>query len=191
MRVVSTDQLIEKLEVDVYPITLIKFLLNKRKILSYFSKAAEENFELRGPKYKINQEDCQECKRKIDDGVECRQHTSISRVMQADKVLFDLDTKTYFYMNEIFRMVGNRLVIVYCPHPKLIVGSINDSKVRRIRPITIEDPALTVLPNFKTIQFISSDLMDQHLKCWFNEEFSIITIPNDRNSTNWCLVSNK
>jgi hypothetical protein len=83
------------------------------------------------------------------------------------------------------------MVIVYCPHPKLIVGDITDEKVRKVNPITIEDEEMEI-PEFKEInKFISSDLLDQHVKCWFNDEFSIITIPEDRNSSNWCLISNK
>jgi hypothetical protein len=106
--------------------------------------------------------------------------------------MYDLDTNTYFYKNEIFRMVGKRLVIVYCPHPKLISGDITDSKVRKINPITIEDPELTELPPYERVQeFISSELLDQHLRCWFNHEFSIVTIPRDRNGQDWCLLSNR
>jgi hypothetical protein len=89
-------------------------------------------------------------------------------------------------------MVGKRLVIVYCPHPKLITGDITDSKVRKINPITIEDPNLLELPQYNKIcEFISSDLLDQYIRCWFNNDFSLVTIPEDRNGQNWCLVANK
>lgn len=190
MEQVSTEKLIEKLGVDVYPITIIKFLLNKKKILSYFKKATEPNFEIR-VKYTADYSDCKPCKEKENEGILCRQHTSIHRVLNATDVAYDLDTNTFFYKNEIYRMVGNRLVIVYCPHPKLITGEISDSKVRKINPITIEDPLVTELPNYKTKDFISSDLLDQYLRCWFNYEFSIVTIPADRNGQNWCLVPNR
>jgi hypothetical protein len=191
MEQVSAEKFIEKLGIDVFPITIVKFLLNKRKILSYFKKATEDNFQIR-VKYTMDHSDCEICKEKASEGVLCRQHTSIQRVLTADNVGFDLDTNTYFYKNEIYRMVGSKLVIVYCPHPKLISGEITDSKVRKINPITIEDPNLTALPMYDIIkQFISSDLMDQYLRCWFNNEFSIVTIPNDRNGQNWCLVPNR
>jgi hypothetical protein len=190
MKTVSADKYIEKLECDVFPITFIKFLLNKKKILSYFAKAAGEDFELRA-KYKIDTSDCEICKSKKDEGILCRKHTSIHRVLTANDVAFDLDTNAFFYKNEIFRMVGKRLVIIYCPHPKLITGEISDEKVRKVNPITIEDPELTELPRYEKIhEFISSELMDQNLKAWFNREFSIITIPEDRNNQNWCLVAN-
>jgi hypothetical protein len=191
MKQISVEKFIEKLGADVYPITIVKFLLNKRRILSYFSKAADESFELR-VKYKIDPSDCELCIEKKNDGILCRQHTSIDRVLKAQNVAYDLDTNTYLYRNEIFRMVGKRLVIVYCPHPKLITGEITDSKVRKINPITIEDPELIELPAYpKICEFISSDLLDKYIRCWFNDEFSLVTIPEDRNGQNWCLVPNK
>ena len=191
MEQVSTEKFIDMLGIDVYPITIVKFLLNKKRILSYFKKATEKDFEIR-VKYTVDHSDCKICKEKEPDGVLCRQHTSIHRVLNATNVGYDLDTNTFFYKNEIFRMVGNRLVVVYCPHPKLITGEISDSKVRKINPITIEDPALTTLPSFENVkEFISSTLLDQYLRCWFNHEFSIVTIPSDRNGQNWCLVPNR
>ena len=190
MKQVSTEKYIEQLGCEVYPITIVKFLLNKRRILSYFSKAADKNFELR-VKYTLDHTDCEACEEKKSDGVLCRQHTSIDRVMSGKKVAFDLDTSTYFYKNEIFRMVGKKLVIVYCPHPKLISGDITDAKTRKVNPITIEDPELTALPEYEQLSdFISSELMEKYMRCWFNHEFSLLTIPADRNSQNWCLLPN-
>jgi len=191
IRQLSAEKYIEKLGCDVYPITLVKFLLNRRRILSYFSKAASSDFEIRA-KYKLDHSDCEICKEKESEGVLCRQHTSIERVMTANNVAYDLDTETYFYKNEIYRMVGNRLVIVYCPHPKLISGEMTDSKVRKVNPITIEDPDLKALPHYeKVYEIISTDLMDQSVRCWFNQEFSILTLPADRSAQNWCLLPNK
>ena len=191
MKQVSVEKFIEKLGCDVYPITITKFLLNKKKILSYFSKAADEHFEIR-VKYTVDHTDCPICKEKEPEGILCRQHTSIDRVLNGRNVAFDLDTNIFIYKNEIFRMVGSKLVIIYCPHPKLITGEITDSKVRKVNPITIEDPAMTELPNYERLcDFISTDLMDQYMKCWFNSEFSLVTIPEDRNSQNWCLIPNK
>lgn len=189
MRLIKTEKFVEKLECDIYPITIIKFLLNKRKILSYFSKAARDDFKINGLKYKVDYSDCPACHGKV--GMLCRQHTSIHRVLNTDTVAFDLDTNIFFYKNEIFRMVGNKLVIVYCPHPKLIQGPITDEKVRKVIPITIEDPKLVKLPNFENIKrFLSSELLDQNMKCWFNSEFNLVTLPEDRNSSNFCLIPN-
>lgn len=187
----SLEQFIEKLDCDVYPITILKFLLNKGKILSYFKKALEPNFKVRMT-YKVDYDNCEQCKEKTETlGVLCRQHTSIQRVLLGSHVAFDLDTNVYFYKNEIFRMIGDKLVIIYCPHPKLIKGPITDLKVRKVNPITVEDETLTKLPDYKIIrQYMSSELMNEYMRCWFNHDFSIITIPNDRNKSDWCLASN-
>jgi len=191
MKVISAEKIVENLGVDVYPITIVKFLLNKRRILSYFEKAASKDFELRGTRYQIDNLDCKLCNEKKTEKVLCRQHTSINRILTATNVMFDLDTNTYLYKNEIFRMVGKRFVIVYCPHPKLITHPITDTKVRKINPITVEDPNLIEYPKYnKVVEFISSKFLDQNMQCWFNDEFSIITLPEDRNYSNWCLVSN-
>lgn len=195
MRVISVEKVIETLMVDVYPITIVKFLLNKRRILSYFEKAASHDFEIRGTRYKLDNSECEICNEKKDEGVSCRQHTSINRVLDSKNVMFDLDTNTFFYKNEIFRIVGERLVIVYCPHPKLITAPITDIKVRKINPITIEDPDLLKQMNNikfnKISEFISSKFLDQHMKCWFNDEFSVVTIPEDRNYSNFFLIPNR
>jgi len=191
VRRVSAERYIEQLGATVYPITLIKFLLNKRKIMTYFTKAADKSFN---PKFKfdLDYEGCEVCQEKKSEGILCRQHTSIQRVLTADAVAFDLDTNTFLYQNEIYRMVGDRLVIVYCPHPKLISGEITDSKVRKINPITVEDSKLEGLPQYNKIcEFLSSELLDQFMGCWFNNEFSLVTIPADRNGQNWCLFPNR
>jgi len=189
MKLISTEKFIEKLDCEIYPITIIKFLLNKRKILGYFSKAAKDNFHIKGIEYKVDHSDCPVCKEKT--GMLCRQHTSIQRVLTTDTVAFDLDTNIFFYRNEIFRMVGDKLVLIYCPHPNSMIGKITDEKSRKIIPITINDPLLGSLPNYKNIRrFLSSELMDQHMKCWFNQDFNLITIPEDRNSSNFCLIPN-
>lgn len=190
MKPVSTEKFIEKLGCEVYPITIVKYLLNKRRILSYFSKASDPNFVIR-TKYKIDPSDCEMCEQKKDEGMLCRQHTSIDRVLNAKSVAYDLDSEVFLFRNEIFRMVGERLVIVYCPHPKLITGEITDAKVRKINPITIEDKNLIELPKYPKVgEFISTDVMEEHMKCWFNNEFSIVTLPADRYQQNWCLVPN-
>lgn len=186
------DKFIEKHGVDVYPITLVKFQLNKGRILSFLSKASNGDFEIRGTKYTLDSTNCEQCKQKIKEGILCRQHTSIQRVVNAKNVLYDVQTELYFYCNEIFKMVGKRLVIVYCPHPKLINGEITDAKVRRVNPITIEDKDLTELPNYENIRnFVSVEIMESNLRCWFNEQFSIVTLPEDKNHANWCLIPNK
>jgi len=90
-------------------------------------------------------------------------------------------------------MVDSKLVIIYCPHPKLIkiIGEeLTDSNVRKVNPITIEDPNLK-LKDYKMVSFSSNDLLETNMKCWFNDLFSIVTIPEDRNFSNWCLIPNQ
>ena len=193
MKIVSTEKFIEKLSIEVYPITIIKFLLNRRRILSYFNRASNKNFELRGTKYLLDNSNCEQCMLKKDQNILCRQHTSISRVMNGDNVGYDTDTGSYFFKNEIFKMVDSKLVIIYCPHPKLIkiIGEeLTDSNVRKVNPITIEDPNLK-LKDYKMVSFSSNDLLETNMKCWFNDLFSIVTIPEDRNFSNWCLIPNQ
>lgn len=190
MNLVSIEKFVESMNVDVYPITLMKFLLSKGKVLFYFQKAADKSFELRGGSSTINPNECEVCKSK--NGILCREHTSIERVMTADRVLLDLDTNTYFYKNEIFRMVGNRLVIIYCPHTRLIKGDISTDRVKKIKPLTIENESLTKLPNYDNVsQFLSTELMNKNTKCWFNNQFSIVSIPKDRESSDFCLITNR
>ncbi len=190
MNLVSIEKFVESMNVDVYPITLMKFLLNRGKILFYFSKAAEKNFELRGGSSTIDSSECEACKSK--NGMLCREHTSIQRVMTADRVMLDLDTNTYFYKNEIFRMVGNRLVIIYCPHTRLIKGDITTDRVKKVKPLTIENKGLTKLPDYENVhQFLSTELMNKNTKCWFNNQFSIVSVPKDRESSNFCLIPNR
>ncbi len=192
MKTVNAERFVEKIGCDVYPITLVKYLMNRGRILSYFQKAANGSQKITGTRYLMNPETCGLCDEKKEQGILCRRHTSIHRIMNAEKVAFDVDANVYIYKNEIFRDVGGRFVIVYCPHPKLISGKITDSKVRRITITTIDDPEYKGLPEFRNIfHIVSSDLMNQYTKCWFNTEFSIVTIPEDRNGSNWCLVPNR
>ena len=69
MNVVSTEKFIEKLGIEVYPITIIKFLLNRKKILSYFNRAGSKNFELRGTKYLLDNGWIEETKALLAQGI--------------------------------------------------------------------------------------------------------------------------
>lgn len=190
---IPLEKRLERFSVDIYPITIVKFLLNKKKILNYFDKAASEDFRIRGKKFTIDNSNCEFCRQKQEEGIAnlCRQHTSIHRVLSADRVLLDEDTNAMFYKNEIFKQVGNRLVVIYCPHTKPISGKITDQAVRKITPLTIEDDNFKGLPNYETKLFLSSSWMDENLRCWFNNDFSIVTVPNDRNKSNFVLVCNE
>ena len=190
MKILSLEKYIEKLGAEVYPITIMKFLLNKGKILSYFRKASDPEYHIRYT-YKIDNVECDFCQKKKDEGILCRQHTSIDRVLNAENVILDIDTNTYLYKNEIFRLVDGKMVIIYCPHPKLISGDMTDVKVRRINPITVVDEKLPAALSYdNTISIMSTELLEQHVECWFNDTYTIVTIPEDRNKSNFCLVLN-
>ncbi len=191
MNYVSAEQFVERLGCDVYPITIVKFLLNKGRILSYFSKVAMGRYSINGTRYQLDPESCSYCANKKKEGILCREHTSIDRVMTADTVAFDLDTQTYIYKNEIYRNIDGKLVIFYCPHPSLIAGRLTNTKVKKVTITTIDDENFKGLPDYKKItNFVSSELMDKNIKCWFNREFSIVTLPVDRVKTDWCLIPN-
>lgn len=189
MKILSLEKYIEKLGCDVYPITVMKLLLNKGKILGYFRKASDPEYQIRYT-YRIDHDDCSFCAKKASEGILCRQHTSIDRVLNGENVLFDLDTQVYLYKNEIFRIVDDKIVIVYCPHPKLITGEITDSKVRRVNPITVFNDKFAEFNYDNTISILSSELLEQHVGCWFNDMFTIVTLPEDRNKSNFCLIPN-
>lgn len=190
MEKVSLENFVEQKEVDLYPITLMKYLLNKKRNLTFFAKAADPEFKIRGREYKIDHSDCEICKQKEVDGVLCRQHTSIERVLKAKKVLRDEDTDVLFYKNEIFKQVGDKLVIVYCPHTKLLRGDITDEKVRKVNPITIIDKDLE-LPEYETVNFKSSELLNVITKCWFNNDYTILSIPESSAKSDWAITANR
>jgi hypothetical protein len=188
---ISVEKVIESMKADVYPVTVGKFLLNPRRINSYFLKAGYKDFEFRGPKITLDNSECVECKKKEPEGILCRFHTSVDRVLKADNVALDLDSGAYFYKNEIFKQVGDSVVIVYCPHTRLITRPITDFKVRKVKPITVRDPQFKI-PEYKNVRkFLSNELLEQYSSWWFDEEFSIVTIPVDRNFSNFCLIPNK
>ncbi len=64
MKQISTEKFIEKLGIDVYPITIIKFLLNKKRIMSFFTKASKTDFVLRGTRYFQDNSNCEACQPK-------------------------------------------------------------------------------------------------------------------------------
>lgn len=191
MRFINIEEFIKKLECDVYPITFIKFVLNKNRILSYFEKASNKGNKIYGIQHSLNKSKCKKCIEKKSLNIPCRQHSSIDRVLTSENVAYDLDTELYFYRNEIFKKLDNeRMVIVFCPHTKLITGQLTKDKVKKIIPITIDIPNISI-PIYKNkIDFSSKQLFDLNLKCWFNTELSIITISEVENDSDFCLIPN-
>lgn len=211
MRFTSTEKYLEKYNTTVYPITLLKFIMNRGQILRYFKKAQNPSFNKH---FNIDSSDCAVCdhKRK-EEGVKCRPHTTIERMREMNGGwLYDVDTEVFIYRNEVFKRVQNAmgediLIIVYCPHTKLISGKITDKKVRKLTPLTIKmDKEFKRIMSNLELQIpesdfskncISSDaLMEEQLGCWFNDEFTILIRSDDVDGSrahlnqDWCLITN-
>jgi len=211
MKFTSAEKILERYNTTVYPITLLKYILNRGQILRYFKKAKSPSFNRL---FNIDSSNCKVCEfKRVEEGVKCRPHTTIERLREmSDGWLYDVDAQTFIYRNEVFKHVKNSkgedlLVIVYCPHTKLISGKITDKKVRKLTPITIkmDREFVSIMNNLDeqtpTDGFrqncISSDaLMETKLGCWFNDEFTIIIQPDDvdgsqaHKNQDWCLNAN-
>lgn len=212
MRFTSTEKYLEKFNTTVYPITLLKYILNRGQILRYFKKAQNPSFNKH---FKIDSSDCAVCDHKRqDEGVKCRPHTTIERMREINGGwLYDVDTGVFIYRNEVFKRVKNAngaelLVIVYCPHTKLISGKITDKKVRKLTPLTIKmddefvqlmdrlEGSIPVDSGFSQNCISSDALMEEKIGCWFNDEFTIVIHPDEidgsrtHKNQDWCLITN-
>jgi hypothetical protein len=213
MRFTSVEKYLEKFNTTVYPITLLKYILNRGQILRYFKKAQNPSFN---KFFNTDSSNCAVCEHKRqEEGVKCRPHTTIQRMKEIDDGwLYDVDTGVFIYRNEVFKRVINTkgedlLVITYCPHTKLISGKITDKKVRKLTPLTIKmDQEFSQFISYLEKQVentyqefmqncISSDaLIEEKLGCWFNDEFTIVIQPDDvdgsrdHKNQDWCLITN-
>ena len=214
MRFTSTEKYLEKYNTTVYPITLLKYILNRGQILRYFHKATTRSFN---KYFDIDHKGCAICDhKKKSEGVKCRPHTTVERMREINGGwLYDVDTEAFLYRNEVFKRVQNSdgenlLVVVYCPHTKLISGKITDKKVRKLTPLTIKmneefNFILDLLEKEVSKDVsewtgISSDaLIEEKIGCWFNDEFTIVIQPQEDvdgstsrlgKNQDWCLISN-
>lgn len=188
MKIYSSELFLQQLCCDVYPITIIKFLLNKKKIIDIYEKIDNKN-QLYN--YNIDNSNCNECKKRNE--ILCRNHTSINRIIKADNILYDKSSNFFFYKNEIFKFKDNKLFIIYCPHTKLIQGNITKSKVKKFSIIIVDNiNEIDWKKNIsKIISICSSELTLKYLSCWFNKEFSIVTIPNEnKDYSSFFLIPN-
>jgi hypothetical protein len=179
---------------DVFPITLIKFLLNRKRIVGFFEKVEQTEIQNLPSYIGFDHKKCNAC---INNsrGMLCRKHTSIERIMNTQQACLDTDTGVYLYMNEIFKNIDNKLAIIYTPHTKLIQGPLTEYKVKKISTISTYPPEpISFLSEINCISFSSNKLIEMYIKCWFNDEFSLITVPDGTNVSNdplFCLVPNK
>lgn len=192
LNLLPVEEIIKRTKVDVYPITIIKYFLNKRKILEMVEKL--KNVE--NNSYIINRfsvpadnKTCEECvERKKSNFDLCRKHTSIERVRKANGTVLMNKEGFAFYNNEIFISIPGGTFIAYCPHPKLIAGDLTDQKIRKLDFIICKDMHLTKPEDPIVLDFETYE--NENLVCWFNYLFSIITIPGDNGYCNWALISN-
>jgi len=181
---------------DIFPITLIKFLLNRKKIISFFDRIQQPEIKTLPSYIDFNHINCDACNNNTR-GMLCRKHTSIERVMNTHQACFDTDAGVFIYMNEIFKSDGSKLAIIYTPHTKLIQGQLTEYKVKKISTIsTYPDDKVDFQSRLEITPFSSNKLIDMHIKCWFNDEFSLITIPGETNTSEdsdllFCLIPNK
>jgi len=193
------EKFTENLQIEVFPVTILKLLLNRKKILNTISKVSSNDKKIKDiiPNYSIDNSNCSVCKEKKKIGINlCRQHTSIERVVFEGKSLaYDIDSNLYLYKNEIFRKISDdEIIIIYCPHTKLITGELTDSKVRKINFIILKDEKIKDISNFedrKIIKFSSSSIMEEPTKCWFDSTYSIVTLPKKNGFCNFLLELNK
>ncbi len=183
---------------DIFPITILKYLLNRGIILSFFDKVDQIEFDKIPSKILLDEKECPACISNKNNRIDllCRKHTSIQRILNTDRVCYDIDTQTFLYMNEIFKMVDDKLCIIYSPHPKLIQQNPTDSKlqltshkIKKISMIVTKLPSVVKFSDKVYSQFSSNDLLKLWIKCWFNDDFSLITIPDE--NIQFCLVPNK
>jgi len=184
---------------DIFPITLTKFLLNKKKIVSFFERVEQTEIQSLPSYIDFDHNKCDACNNNTR-GLLCRKHTSIERIMNTTQACLDIDTGIYIYMNEIFKSVdgGDKLAIIYTPHTKLIQGSLTEYKIKKISTIsTYSDKNISFSDKLSITPFRSSSLLEMYIKCWFNDEFSLITIPESGDTPSesrdllFCLVPNK
>lgn len=169
------EDVVQKSNLEVYPVTIVKLLLNRSKLIDLTEKTKDGKLELNTT---YDSSNCEECSKRRKENLEiptCRYHTSISRVVNAEKVVYDVDTEFMMVNNEIFKFIGNKLFIAYCPHTKL-VPKYTEREVRHIK-IILSDYNYNI-PDYTYTQIDSSTFLSAAMKCWFNKDFDIITIPN-------------
>lgn len=175
----------------VYPITIIKYLLNKKLILSMLKN---DEFVFKYSPFSIENKNCKSCNEKI-----CRGHYSINRVIKgikSDKIIKDINNNIFLYKNEIFNIISNnKMVIIHCPHTKLIQGKLNQNKVKYIYPINIIDESVGLINNYlnenkNIIEIDFNNIFEDKITtCWFDNVFTI-KVNKIKNQYRWSLILN-
>lgn len=198
MDIVCENFLNEKLADNnrVFAVTLVKLLLNKKKIDSFYSKVEGATGSY-GPVVTDDNTDCKQCKlikeRENSEDHVCRTHRSVFRVLNPDDniVLHDTFTGYYFTKNEIYKpTTDGQAVVISCPHTKLIRGQVTDQKVRLVHLFVIGNYGEKAADR-EVIDFSTEELFNNKVQCWFNRAFTLSTEPKENGYFNWYLIPNK
>jgi hypothetical protein len=186
--IIEVEKVLESTFGIIYPVTLVKFILNKKKILTILRKITQGNFKSSYPPFSLDNSQCTYCKQKVEMGVKCRMHTSIDRIFSTMQVVKDPETEIYMYKNEIFKEVApDTIGLIYCPHTKMVpeTGPLNSSRVKKITPFVFQQKELK-LPDYSVIELNVKELESMKLKYWFSPEYYLITDPESE--TGFTLV---
>lgn len=176
---IEVEKVLESVFGIIYPVTLVKFILNEKKILTILKKIKQDIFKSSYPPFSLDNSECDFCKAKKHMDVKCRMHTSIDRILSTRQVIKDPDTGILMYRNEIFKEVApNRVGIIYCPHTKMVpsTGPTSSSRVKKITPFVYQEEKLE-LPEYSFIEFDFKPIKSMKLKYWFSPEYYLITDP--------------
>jgi hypothetical protein len=178
-------------DLNMFPITIIKFLLNKNKLRRMAKKTKNLNLFDKQKIFNYNDDNCADCQNSKNL---CRRHESIKRIIECKKCSFDELYGFYFYKNEVFKVYDDKIFLAYLPHTKLISGPITERKIKKLLPISINNPFNSQEEFFKNKQikkFSIENLKKNQLKCWFNFEFNIIIQINENEEWEYNLHLNE
>lgn len=171
-----------------YPVTILKYLLNLKKIESMLSKANDGILKMES--IPVDSRGCEECKNSPVG--ECRPHTCIGRITDENATpVIDTVNGIYMIKNEIFKPVGkDKLLVFYCPHTKLCT-SYTDKNIRKIDAYLF-DGAEDILPEYVDKQELNIlELASNSVRVWFNPDFTITTLPQVDRRVSYYLQPNK
>ena len=174
--IIEIEKELESVFGIIFPVTLVKYILNKKKILTIFSKIENETFKSSYLPFTLDNSCCDHCKEKSEVNVKCRMHTSIDRIFSTLQVVRDPETNIFLYKNEIFKQVNEDTAgIIYCPHTKLVpqTGEINTSRVKKITPFSFKITEKKI-PNYSCIDLDIKEIENKRLKYWFSPEYYLI-----------------
>jgi len=192
------EMYLKDMGVDVFPITLMKLLINRKKIVNWIRDFGEN---IKNGKIKITDEDyekCEFCKASSQrDRKKCRAHISLDRIKEDGKsIIYDEATSLFIYKNEMYKFIDGHLLIIYTPHTKTL-KTLESQQVRKIDPYSFSKNIKVSEPK-RIVEIDSNIMMEEMWKCWFNQQFSIITLPEEgieedkeKKFLKWGLVLNK